>query len=291
MCQLMHDHIDEIDAHICRMLGITLSDYNRNLSVAEQLALRDHYDDTIETMGMHAHDGSSLSEADKEDFEARFIGASHPLDPYQPNMENAGIEMTNMDSPSTTHTQNPERPTTNNLEATDGYIAHHPDNKEAEAPQSTTNSILSFNKSDGTNTLPQATATDIGLQVGIPSIRNVPFKATYQQSQYQAVVHEFLQHICAMENYRGFSPEELRMNDYLKAPKVEASLDFGGLRVPSGEFTMRVPVGGKIAETAKPGDVKETSTTAVAVVPAEGHWQLKELLVILLMGIMLGHMF
>lgn len=124
-------------------------------------------------------------------------------------MENLGFELTNMESTATIRARVLERIATSNLKAIEGYIAHQPADEEAKAIQMNSIRILSKVKSGRKVTWSQAATGDIGLQV--PTTREVPFEPS--SIRVQTGIESF-QHICAMNRYRDFSPEELRLNAY-----------------------------------------------------------------------------
>ncbi|KAI4268704.1 MAG: hypothetical protein L6R38_007749 [Xanthoria sp. 2 TBL-2021] len=124
-------------------------------------------------------------------------------------MENLSFELTNMDSTATIRARVLERIATSNLKAIEGYIAHQPADEEAKAIQLNSIRILSKVKSGREVIWSQAATGDIGLQV--LTTQEIPFEPSSICVQTGIVS---FQHICAMDRYRDFSPEELRLNTY-----------------------------------------------------------------------------
>ncbi len=140
-------------------------------------------------------------------------------------MENLGFEVTNMmESPEMIRARTLERLATSNLKAIEGYIAHHPADEGAKVILSNSKSILSMIKSkiqSSTNDpCPKAAETgDIGLQV--PSTREIPFAPP--RISIQVPTEEHFHHICAMNHYHRFSPEELNLEAYRREHNLNSS--------------------------------------------------------------------
>ncbi|KAI4270262.1 MAG: hypothetical protein LQ337_006783 [Flavoplaca oasis] len=164
-------------------------------------------------------------------------------------MENLGFDMTNMESPETIRARTLERLATSNLKAIEGYIAHHPADEGAKAILSNSKSILSVIKSkiqSSTNNpwLKAAQTGDIGLQV--PSIREIPFNPP--RISIQVPIEEHFHHICAMNHYCRFSPEELHLEAYRRERNLHSSPHppdqrpaFTSLQVPSTSNLFYMP--------------------------------------------------
>ncbi|KAL8980554.1 MAG: hypothetical protein Q9205_004395 [Flavoplaca limonia] len=227
--------LSEINAHICQMIGISEHGFG-NLTVAEKESLLDYYLETLEPMNLPLQGTFRQNAAFKEDFEARFLGDISYID-----MENLGFEVTNMESPEMIRARTLERLATSNLKTIEGYIAHHPADEGAKIILSNSKSILSMIKSkihSSTNDpWPKAAETgDIGLQV--PSTREIPFAPP--RISIQVPTEEHFHHICAMNHYRRFSPEELHLEAYRRKHNLHSTPDprdpmpaFTSLQVPS----------------------------------------------------------
>ncbi|KAI4261661.1 MAG: hypothetical protein L6R42_003139 [Xanthoria sp. 1 TBL-2021] len=200
-------------------------------------------------------------------------------------MENLGFELTNMESIAIIRSQVLERMATSNLKAIEGYIAHQPADEEAKAIQLNSTLILSKIKSGKKVIWSQAATGDLGLQV--PTTQEVPPyepSSIYVQTGIESFQHicamdryrdfspeelrlnayhlgrglqicsdECFHHICAMDRYRDFSPEELRLNDYHQEQKLRSS---SASRSQGGALT-EVPVLEQLNDTAQASDVKK----------------------------------
>ncbi|KAL9028431.1 MAG: hypothetical protein Q9180_007167 [Flavoplaca navasiana] len=241
------------------MIGISEHDFD-NLTLAEKGSLLDYYLEILEAMNLPTQGSFLQNAAFKEDFEAQFLGdISYPQTPIKIDMENLGFEVTNMESPEMIRARTLERLATSNLKAIEGYIAHHPADEGAKAILSNSKSILSTIKSKIQSTTndpwPKAAETgDIGLQV--PSTREIPFAPP--RISIQVPTEEHFHHICAMNAYRRFSPEELHLEAYRREHNLHSSPHprdpkpaFTSLQVPSTSNPFYMP---SIVGASVPGE-------------------------------------
>ena len=138
-------------------------------------------------------------------------------------MENRGFELDDAESMEIIRDQVLERMATSNLKAIEGYIAYHPTDEDARVIRSNSMLILSKIKAGREMIFPRAAAPigDIGLQV--PNTGDeVPFEPPSIRMQSEI---KFIQHICAMDRYRGISPEELRLSEYQLRQGVQICVD------------------------------------------------------------------
>ena len=138
-------------------------------------------------------------------------------------MENRGFELDDAESMEIIHDQVLERMATSNLKAIEGYIAYHPTDEDARVIRSNSMLILSKIKAGRKMIFPRTAAPigDIGPQVPITG-DEVPFEppSIHNHSQIKTI-----QHICAMDRYRGISPEELRLSEYQLRQGVQICAD------------------------------------------------------------------
>ena len=138
-------------------------------------------------------------------------------------MENRGFELADTESMEIIRDQVLERMATSNLKAIDGYIAYHPTDEDARVIRSNSVLILSKIKAGRKMIFPRAAAPigDIGPQV--PNTGDeVPFEPPTIHIESEM---ETIQHICAMDRYRGISPEELRLSEYQLRQGVQICAD------------------------------------------------------------------
>ena len=175
-------------------------------------------------------------------------------------MENLGFEMTNMELPEMIRARTLERLATSNLKAIEGYIAHHPADEGAKIILSNSKSILSMIKSKiqsaTDDSWPKAAETgDIGLQV--PSTREILFAP--RRISIQVPTEEHFHHICAMNHYCRFSPEELHLEAYHREHNLHSSPHprdpkpafAASLQVPSTSNPFYMP---SIIDASAPGE-------------------------------------
>ena len=116
-----------------------------------------------------------------------------------------------------------ERLATSNLKAIEGYIAYHPTDEDARVIRANSLLILSKIKAGRKMIFPRAAAPigDIGPQV--PNTGDeAPFEPPSIRIQSEI---RTIQHICAMDRYRGISPEELRLSEYQLRQGVQICAD------------------------------------------------------------------
>ena len=207
-------------------------------------------------------------------------------------MENRGFELDDAESMEIVHDQVLERMATSNLKAIEGYIAYHPTDEDARVIRSNSILILSKIKAGRKMIWPRAAAPigDIGPQV--PNTGDeVPFEppSIRMQSEIRTIQHicamdryrgispeelrlseyqlrqgvqicadECLHHICATDRYRGYSPEELRLNDYHQEQHLCSS---SVTRAP-GEASTEVPAPEQMDNTAQASDPEDSSAPA-----------------------------
>lgn len=138
-------------------------------------------------------------------------------------MENRGFELADMESMVIVRDQVLERMATSNLKAIEGYIAYHPTDEDARVIRSNSIHILSKIKAGRKMTFPRTAAPigDIGPQV--PTTQDaVPFEPPTIHIESEM---ETIQHICAIDRYRGISPEELRLSEYQLRQGVQICSD------------------------------------------------------------------
>ena len=138
-------------------------------------------------------------------------------------MENRGFELDDAESMEIIRDQVLERMATSNLKAIEGYIAYHPTDEDARVIRSNSILILSKIKAGRKMIFPRTAAPigDVGPQVPITG-DEVPFEPPSIRMQSEI---KFIQHICAMDRYRGISPEELRLSEYQLRQGVQICAD------------------------------------------------------------------
>ena len=138
-------------------------------------------------------------------------------------MENRGFELDDAESMEIIRDQVLERMATSNLKAIEGYIAYHPTDEDARVIRSNSILILSKIKAGRKMIFPRTAAPigDIGPQVPITG-DEVPFEPPTIHIESEM---ETIQHICAIDRYRGISPEELRLSEYQLRQGVQICAD------------------------------------------------------------------
>ena len=207
-------------------------------------------------------------------------------------MENRGFELDDAESMEIVRDQVLERMATSNLKAIEGYIAYHPTDEDARVIRS--NSILILSKiKAGRKMIFSRTAAPIG-DIG-PQVPNTGDEAPFEpptihiESEMETIQHicaidryrgispeelrlseyqlrqgvqicadECLHHICATERFRGYSPEELRLNDYHQGQIVPCS---SVTRAPGEELT-ELPAPGQMDNTAQTSGPEDSSAPA-----------------------------
>ncbi|KAL8647956.1 MAG: hypothetical protein Q9226_006214 [Calogaya cf. arnoldii] len=194
------------------------------------------------------------------------------------NMDNHASGATNSEKPKATRDQFLERLATSNLTAVQAYMRHHPADEEASGMKLISTLILSKIKSRSYGPWLQT------LQY--PSTREGPLFGPNKTS-YSTEVVEYIQHVCAMNCYRQFSPEELRLNDYHREQDPRSS---SAPRPLAGTST-EVSAPEQPAHTTQASKFKQTSLPTNEAVTASrmGSYQrLGALLTMLLLGLVLG---
>ncbi|KAL8847603.1 MAG: hypothetical protein Q9221_007380 [Calogaya cf. arnoldii] len=124
---------------------------------------------------------------------------------------NHASDLTNSEKAKTTSNQVLERLASTNLKALEAYIVHHPADEEAKALRLSSTFILSKMKSDSDK--PELYVATRGTSLQVPDTRDIPFEPLKVLGSIISI-EEYFHHICAMECYRNFSPEELHLKDY-----------------------------------------------------------------------------